>query len=230
MKMNIDIKYIQENFIESKELCRVTGISYQELEELIKKEFIPNASYKVDSTCKISSPLGDEKVIFETKKYFPKNITDLIKTNNILKTPSALKKMIKAEFTETFVNNTDNKFGYGNILNENGSVNMKKLDLAFEQEWQSYLQGIYGICTLNGTGAEIAKKEIAVKKLIDFNQKHKDKELTESEKQVFLKLNSEYNEVSNLFAPFQRKNSSRGKYLDKILEQNALPELIKNYN
>ena len=38
------------------------------------------------------------------------------------------------------------------------------------------------------------------------------------------------NEVSNLFAPYQRINSSRGKYLDKILELNSLSDLIKKYN
>jgi hypothetical protein len=104
------------------------------------------------------------------------------------------------------------------------------LNLAFEQEWQYYLQGIYGICTLNATGAEIAKKEIAVKRLIDFNKKHGDKKLSDSEKKILTILNNEFNEVSNLFAPYQRKNSSRGKYLDKTLELNSLSELIKNYN
>jgi len=107
---------------------------------------------------------------------------------------------------------------------------MEKLNLAFEQEWQHYLQGIYGICTLNGTGAEIAKKEIAVKRLIEFNKKHGEKKLSDKDKKILNVLNNEFNEVSNLFAPYQRKNSSRGKYLDKILELNSLSKFIKNYS
>ena len=62
------------------------------------------------------------------------------------------------------------------------------------------------------------------------SKKFGDKKLSDSEKEMLTILNNEFNEVSNLFAPYQRKNSSRGKYLDKILELNSLSELIKNYN
>ena len=67
--MNNNIKYIQENFIESNFLCQIAGISQQELEELIDKNLIPNASYRIDSTSIISSPLGDEKRISETNRF-----------------------------------------------------------------------------------------------------------------------------------------------------------------
>jgi hypothetical protein len=83
---------------------------------------------------------------------------------------------------------------------------------------------------LNSTGAEIAKKEIAVKKLMAFNQIHMGKALSENDKNELLKLNVQFNEVSNLFAPYQRKESSRGKYLDEILMQNSLGDHIKKYN
>ena len=228
--MNNDIKYIKENFIEANELCQIVGISLQELEELIKNELIPNASYKVNITYEISSPLGDEKVASEIQKYFPKSIIDLIKRNRKLKKSSDFKKILKAEFIETFVKSSDNKFGYDGIIKENGSVDIEKLNLAFEEEWQYYLQGIYGICTLNGTGIEIAKKEIAVKKLIVFNKEHSEKKLTDNDKETLNILNTKFNEVSNLFAPYQRESSSRGKYLDKILELNSMSELIKNYS
>lgn len=228
--MNDDITYIKENFIESNELCQITNISHQELKQLIDNKLIPNASYKVDSNHTISSPLGDEKIISEQKKYFPKSIIDVIKRNRGLKNSVDYKTRVKAEFIETFLNSNDKKFGYDNLLNENGNVDMKKLDSAFEEEWQYYLQGIYGVCTLNATGFEIAKKEIAVKKLIAFNKKHGEKKLTDSDKETLSILNTEFNEVSNLFAPYQRLGSSRGKYLDKILELNSLSKLIKNYS
>ncbi len=228
--MNKDLKYIQENFIESNDLCRMVGVSHRELETLIEKELVPNASYTIDSTIRISSPLGDEEVIVEEKKYFPKCIVALIKKNAEVGNANDVKAHLKTEFTEAFLNNADKHFGYENILNMDGSVDMDRLDAAFEQEWQYYLQGIYGICTLNATGIEIAKKEIAVKKLIDFNLKHEGKALTDSEKETLKGLNKEFNEVSNLFAPYQRANSSRGKYLDKILEANGISGLKKDYH
>ena len=143
---------------------------------------------------------------------------------------SEFKESLKTEFINTFVNSNNNSFGYDNITEEDGSVNMEKLNLAFDQEWQYYLQGIYGICTLNGTGAEIAKKEIVVKRLIEFNKKHGEKKLSDGDKEILNVLNNEFNEISNSFAPYQRTNSRRGKYLDKILKLNSLSELIKNYS
>ncbi len=73
------------------------------------------------------------------------------------------------------------------------------------------------------------KKEIAVKKLIHFNTQLSDKKLTDDESEELIKLSEEFNEVAQKFAPYQRKSSSRGKYLDKILEENNLDYLVKKY-
>jgi hypothetical protein len=228
--MDIDIKYIEDNFIELNELCKISEISSQELNTLIENELIPNSSYEINATYKINSPLGDEKTISEVKKYYPKSVIALIQKNKNLISSSEFKESLKKEFINSFINNNNNRFGYDNITEEDGTVNMDKLNSVFEQEWQYYLQGIYGICTLNGTGAEIAKKEIAVKRLIDFNEKCGTEKLSDSNKKTLTLLNNEFNEVSNLFAPYQRVKSSRGKYLDKILESNSLSDLIKKYN
>lgn len=40
---------------------------------------------------------------------------------------------------------------------------------------------------------------------------------------------TEYDAVSNLFAPYQRKLSSRGKYVDKPLQKLELKYKIKKY-
>jgi hypothetical protein len=76
--MDIDIKYIEENFIESNELCQILGISNRDLDTLIANKLVPNSSYEISVTYKINSPLGDEKVISEVKKYYPKSVIALI--------------------------------------------------------------------------------------------------------------------------------------------------------
>lgn len=226
--MDINLKYIEQNYIEYKTLCKTANISSGELEELIKKELIPNASYTINSTDEISSPLGDNVLVNELKKYFPKNTLDLIKRNKVLTNdPTNFKARIKQEFLETLESRIDKRYAYDDIIDEKGNIDSLKIELAFEKEWQYYCQGIYGICTLNATGADIVKKEIAVKKLIEFNENHIDNKLSAKEKDMLKSLNIQFNEVSNLFAPYQRENSSRGKYLDKILQLNGMTELIK---
>lgn len=226
--MDINLKYIQENYIEKKALCEAANISSEELESLVAMELIPSASYSINSTHEISSPLGDRHVVNEPKEYFPKNTPALIEKNKDLKrSPASFKAQIKQEFLDNFESNTDKRFAYGDITDEAGKIDQVKMDDAFETEWGYYCKGIYGICTLNATGADIIKKEIAVKKLIEFNQKYADTPLSEDDKTTLQALSDQYNKVSNLFAPYQRATSSRGKYLDKILRDNGMDYLIK---
>lgn len=228
--MNKDLKYITENYLDAETLCNATGITIAELDRLIKQHLIPNYSYKFDTNTVISSPLGDEVIITSTKRYFPKSIIALIQQNLTYENPDHFKQQMKEEFIRTFTTHQDNSFAYGNILNNDGSVDANALAEAFETEWGHYLNGIYGICTLNSTGAEIAKKEIAVKKLIDFIEQNKGTVLNEIQQKALIALNYQFNEVANDFAPYQRVSSSRGKYLDQTLLDNSLEELIKPYN
>ncbi|MBO3696840.1 DUF6058 family natural product biosynthesis protein [Roseivirga sp. E12] len=226
--MDINLKYIQENYIEKKALCEATNISSEELDILITMELIPSASYSIDSRHEISSPLGDKIVINDPKEYFPQNTPALIEKNKGLTgSPTSFKALIKQEFLTSFESDEDKRYAYGNIIDKAGKIDKAKMDNAFEIEWDYYCKGIYGICTLNATGSDIIKKEIAVKKLIEFNQKHSECELSEDDKSTLEDLSKQYNEVSNLFAPYQRETSSRGKYLDKILRENGMAHLIK---
>ncbi len=228
--MDQDIKYITENYIELKELSVITGVSVEKLNTLIEQNLIPNYSYKIQTESLITSPLNDQKLVSEIKKYFPKSIINLIKCNVASNNAKVFKQKVKTAFVKTFSINKDRKFAYGNILDQKGVIKAEKLESVFESEWKHYLNGIYGICTLNASGSEIAKKEIIVKKIIDFIEQNKHSELNEKKKNLLLELNAEYNEVSNLFAPYQRESSSRGKYLDKLLSENSLEKLIKKYD
>ncbi len=225
--MEENIKFIEENYIEEKELCSQAKIQLGELNRLIENEMIPTASFIIETNKEIRSPLGDQITIQQIKKYYSKNTVDLIQENRIIEESSEIKKQFKSHFIKALVDNKDKKYAYGNLFGANGALDNDKLDSVFEEEWKYYCQGVYGICTLNANASEIAKKEIAVKKLIKFNEEVKDRELTVEEREILKSLNTEYNSISNLFAPYQRETSSRGKYLDKILRLNSLDDLIK---
>lgn len=103
--MNQDLKYITENYIESEELCQRAGISVSTLEELIEKKLIPNFSYQIETRHVITSPLEDEEVVVESKKYFPRQVIDLIRENVKLLDPEDFKKKVKGEFITAFTAN-----------------------------------------------------------------------------------------------------------------------------
>jgi len=176
--MEENIKFIEENYIEEKELCSQAKIQLGELNRLIENEMIPTASFIIETNKEIRSPLGDQITIQQIKKYYSKNTVDLIQENRIIEESSEIKKQFKSHFIKALVDNKDKKYAYGNLFGANGALDNDKLDSVFEEEWKYYCQGVYGICTLNANASEIAKKEIAVKKLIKFNEEVKDRELT----------------------------------------------------
>ncbi|MTI30928.1 DUF6058 family natural product biosynthesis protein [Xanthovirga aplysinae] len=227
--MSKNLKYIKENYVEWNKLCELANITSEELGVLIKRELVPAPSYRIRCQYEISSSLGDKEIIDETKKYFPHSTIELVKTNRLLYDQSKFKKEFKRSFFDSLKNNSDRAYAYGNIFDNNGEVDGAKLAQYFEKEWEAYCSGIYGICTLNASPSEIVKKEIAVKKLIKFNFQSGDKKLSDEEREKLKDLNEEYNKVSNLFAPYQREASSRGKYLDEILKSNSMEEFMKKY-
>lgn len=225
--MEQNLKYISENYITEDDLCDITSITKNELAELIKNKLLPNASYEVSKNIKITSPLND---IFQSEiieKYFSKNCISLIQKNKT-QDPLTYKSEFKKKFIQSLMQHPDKHFAYNNIF-KGDILDQEKINEFFESEWKAYCNGIYGICTLQATEEEIIKKEIAVKKLIEFNKTFSEKALNTNEKEELLKLNKEFNEVAEKFAPYQRETSSRGKYLDRILENNKLLHLIKKY-
>ena len=229
--MKTDIQYIKENFIELKVLSEKTGYSETKILELIEKEIIPNYSYSIEKQEIITSPLSDKLVNTKYEKYFSKGHIEKLKDyKNFKKKPEEIKEIFKQNFVENLKNHNENKFAYDHLFINKTEELDSLLNEVFETEWKHYCNGIYGICTLNASEKEIVEKEIVIKKLIEFNQKYGNNTLNETNRDELLKLNEEFNQVTSLFAPYQRETSSRGKYIDKILKENNLNELIKNYD
>ncbi|AZB08144.1 hypothetical protein EG344_04380 [Chryseobacterium sp. G0162] len=223
--MESNFEYISGNYITEEKLCDITEITKDKLNVLIKNHLVPEASYVVSRSIKITSPLNDEFQAEITEKYFSKNCVSLIQKNKETKDFHTYKAEFREKFIQNLMKHPDRNVAYHNVFNND----QEKLEEIFESEWEAYCNGIYGICTINSTEEEIVKKEISVKKLIHFNTLFSQKTLNENETEELIQLNKEFNEVAERFAPYQRASSSRGKYLDKILESNSLSYLIKKY-
>lgn len=223
--MESNFEYISGNYITEEKLCDITEITKDKLNALIQNHLVPEASYVVTRSIKITSPLNDEFQTEITEKYFSKNCVSLIQKNKETKDSHEYKAEFREKFIQNLMKHPDRNFAYHNAFNND----QEKLEEIFESEWEAYCNGIYGICTIHSTEEDIVRKEVAVKKLIHFNTLFSQKTLNENETEELIQLNKEFNEVAERFAPYQRASSSRGKYLDEILENNSLGYLIKKY-
>ncbi len=81
MMKDINIRYIEENYFEFEEILKLTNLSVDKLNQLIAHKLIPEPSYIIDSEVKISSSLNDSYKMVSSKRYFAKNIIDLVRNN-----------------------------------------------------------------------------------------------------------------------------------------------------
>jgi hypothetical protein len=224
-----DLDYIRNNYLTIDQLSQRTGLTTIAILNLIEEKVIPAASYTTVESIEISSPLGDSITHKTTTDYYTASTVQLLLNYAASADLGMVKATFKTQFRKHLLSHPDRHFAYGNIFNDADYPIEDKFEKAFEAEWEAYTAGIYGICTLNATEEEIVKKEIAVKKLIEFNSKFAGQTLSEQQKEELQTLTEEFDSVANLFAPYQRENSSRGKYLDKILLENELADLVKHY-
>lgn len=226
---DINLKYIEENYLEVEEIIRIMNLTPDQLNRLIEEKLIPEASYIVKSETTISSSLSDNHKTVSLKKYFPKSILQLIADNTLHHNAEKFKKDFRENLLSNLKNHEYKTFAYGNVFDENGEIDLIKANKALEKEWDYFCKGIYGICTLESNEEAIIEKEIAIKRILDFIET-KGSAITEKEIKHLKELNEEFNKVTSLFAPYQRVTSSRGKYLDKVLKEFSLEELIEKYD
>ncbi|QSB27065.1 DUF6058 family natural product biosynthesis protein [Flavobacterium sp. CLA17] len=226
---DINIKYIEDNYLEAEAIIKITKITSDKLKQLIEDKLIPEPSYVVNSEINISSSLNDHFKVVNSKKYFPKSIVKLIEKNVENTNPEKFKSEFKEKLLSNLTNHNHKKFAYGNTFDENGKIDLIKADKALEEEWDYFCKGIYGICTLQSNEEAIIEKEIAIKRILDFIE-NKDSAISKEEINHLKELNDAFNKYTSHFAPYQRELSSRGKYLDKLLKEFSLEELIKKYN
>jgi len=224
--MDKNLKYISDNYIEFEEVIKIANISSEKLNELIENKLVPNASYVINSEIVISSSLNDSHKVVLEKKYFHPSILQYIKENAEISNPEKFKIIFKENLLENLKNHAHKTFAYGNVFDENGVIDDQKIDEALEEEWNYFCKGVYGICTLNNNENDIIEKEIAIKRILDFIA-NKSSFTTEDQQNILKELNDEFNKATSNFAPYQRELSSRGKYLDKLLEEFSLEDMIK---
>ena len=147
----------------------------------------------------------------------------------MFKTYEKLKEEFKQNLLFNLENHKHKTFAYGNVLNENEEVDVEKADKVLDEEWDYFCKGVYGICTLNNNEDAVIEKEIAIKRILNFIEQ-KSSLLTKEDEMHLIELNAELNKSTSNFAPYQRELSSRGKYLDKLLREYSLNDLIKKYD
>ncbi|MCW8878178.1 MAG: DUF6058 family natural product biosynthesis protein [Kangiellaceae bacterium] len=204
IKVNL-LKYLNENYFTKHELLELAKISEAELLEYQHKKVMPKCSYRISLNSVCDSFFGEFKEESEIE-YYAKGYLSWIGILQSTQDIRSVFEVFSQRYTQAITNLKEAGF-----RSSSDKVN-SKLSLHIDEEWEHFLNGIYGLCTKSGLPEDIAAKEIAIlqiNEMLALDEAEID--LIELTKVVNL-----LDEASSMFAPHERKKSSRYRLVDEV--------------
>lgn len=199
------INYLNENYYTKQQLLDLAKISEAELFSFQEKKVMPTCSYKLSLNYSSDSFFGEFKSHNEIE-YYAKGYLSWI---GLLKVTTELQDVFPI-FARRYAESISELKSLG-YTSSDAKVN-SKLDLHIEEEWEHFLNGIYGLCTKSGLPEDIAGKELAVLQISETLEQDKENiDLTQLTKAVNL-----LDKSSSMFAPHERLKSSRHRLIDEV--------------
>lgn len=206
------IKYLNNNFFTKQELLDVSKVSEQDLSNFQEQGVMPKCSYKLNLNISCDSFFGlqDETQVVE---YYAKGYSSWLAIIESLKDTDS----IYSTFLNRYIKTIKQLKVQGHSSSDakvNSGVNEH-----IREEWQHFLNGIYGLCTKTGLPEDIAAKEFSI---LEINELTSKDELSEEQlKQLTVAVNL-LDSASSLFAPHERIKSSRHRLIDEVRRQYRL--------
>lgn len=205
------INYLNENYYTKQQLITLAKISEIELSYFQKNKVMPNCSYKLSLNYSSDSFFGEFNNQTEIE-YYAKGYLSWL---GMLKVTADLHDVFPI-FAHRYAEEISCLKLAGYHAN-NTKVNAE-LDAHIVEEWQHFLNGIYGLCTKSGLPEDIAGKELAVLQISETLALDKAKiDIVQLTKAVDL-----LDKSSAMFAPHERLKSSRHRLIDEVRREYKL--------
>ncbi|WP_286235840.1 DUF6058 family natural product biosynthesis protein [Thalassotalea sediminis] len=204
-------EYLDKHFLTKQTLLTLAGISQEKLLTIQKQGVMPAASYRLSTQVSCHSFLGEHQQSYQ-QEYYAKGYVKWIGIIDAIAQPNDIFQYFKDNYQHTI--NTLKQHGFNCMdskLND-------KLAEHITEEWQHFLNGTYGLCTASGLVEDIAKKELAITIIKETLAKNSE---TPDIKQLASAVDL-LDQSSALFAPHERKTSSRYRLVDEVREKYQL--------
>ncbi len=200
------ITYLNNNFLTLAELLKVTEMKLSKFRGLQDQRLMPKASYVIDLKLSSDSFFGHHSETHNLE-YYAKGYVSWLGIIEALKDS----KEIYSVFTERYKSTMSwlKEQGYDCVeVKENIGI-----DKHIREEWEHFIDGIYGLCTKSGLPEDIAKKEVAI---LNINLLSENKNVSNDKKLLLARAVKLLDEASSEFAPHERMRSSRQKLLNEV--------------
>lgn len=198
------ISYLNSHFFTTDQLLERCGIGAAQLEQLRQRRIMPNPSYRIrlDIGCdSFFGPHAEEAAV----DYYAKGCAAwFVQTAGLDNEAKA-----RTLFVDRYRKRLDDLAGSGIAPGDPSFGDPSRLD----EEWNSFLAGIYGACTVSGLPEDIAAKEASISVIRALTEgRAVDQADLPRLRQAVDMLDS----VCAPFAPHEVARSSRRRYVDEM--------------
>ena len=217
-------QYLQQRYCTLGYLLKTCDLSEAEFFAYVTGRCLPQHSYEWQEKSAVNSFLGKAEWVCETILYYhPRHVLllhDLITWHRYMSFED-MAKALEENFKFHYVARLKELDAFSDVLSDMVG-NPTALDKFLAAEWQGYLDGIYGLCTNDPTPENIATKEMAIRRIRLITAGGSKAVLSLEEKNQLKNAIQTLDPVLSSFAPYERAQSSREKWINAMVTKYAL--------
>jgi hypothetical protein len=200
------IKYLNDHFLTKQQLLDISKVTAQDFSKYQQNGLMPKYSYKLNLNVKSDSFFGlhnEEQEI----EYYAKGYASWLAIIQSLNTTEAVYAVFSNRYKRAIEKLKEQGHYSSNLKIASGLNNHIK------EEWNHFLNGIYGLCTKSGLPEDIAAKEFSI---LEINELAELGELTPEQINKLTIAVNLLDSASSLFAPHERLQSSRNRLVNEV--------------
>lgn len=201
------IAYLNEHFLTREELLARCGVNSERLDELQRLGAMPQASYRLHLGAVCESYFGRHEEE-ESLDYYARGYASWL---GLLQAPGAPDQAFEI-FAGRYRGRVEELAAQG--------LSAAHVDLGSRRhlasEWQHFLAGTYGLCTVSGLPEDIAAKELASAVIGELTAGGPEQALTAEQRQRLVEAVGLLDRCSAPFAPHERARSSRARLVERV--------------
>jgi len=220
-------EYLGEHFVHIDVLSRQSGLSVEQLEQLIEHQCIPAASYEIVNSRSVRAHVNGAFSLKEAllDRYFAPSVMAWIERAKPYLSQMSLPEValkLKSDFTcdlKLAISQACKAYAFTpEILRKNGDLDEAGFEEYAQSAWSHWAKGTYGVCVINADCAErIAMKQLIVEQLSLLTDEGDKAAFDTHESQEVFRMIQLYNQYAMPFSPHDVEGSSRQRLVNNIL-------------
>lgn len=220
LKVNED--YLQQYYCTLAHLLKTADVEEKEFFAYIEAGCLPQHSYEWKEDLTLHSFLSTQqcstKIIYY---YHPRHLLllhDLVILHRYMPL-TEIAQSWSVDFKQHYLTKLEELDAFSDVLQ---SYDGTQIEAFLENEWQRYLQGIYGVCTRDPTPENIALQEVLLRRVRLITSEGSEETLSQG---ALSALKHDVNILDTLlasFAPYEYLQSPRRKWVDAVRVKHEL--------